>query len=109
MPVYDYVCEECGTRFTALIGVVQEGDDETCPHCSSKHTNKLIGKFARVRSEEERLSEVENRLERMHEPDSYSEIRRTMREMGSAMDDDSSDDLEELFEEDIEGKSNVEE
>ncbi|HWP31022.1 MAG TPA: zinc ribbon domain-containing protein [Fimbriimonadales bacterium] len=109
MPIYDYLCEECGKRFTVLIGVVQESDDESCPHCSSKHTKRLIGRFARVRSEEERLSDVEDKLERMHEPDSYSEIRRTMREMGSAMDDDSADDLEELFEEDIEGKSDEEE
>jgi hypothetical protein len=43
-------------------------------------------------------------LETMGEPDSPSEMREVMRELGKAMDDDASDDLEEMFEADMAGE-----
>ena len=43
-------------------------------------------------------------LEVMGEPDSPSEMRRMMREMGKAMDEDASDEMEEVFEADMAGE-----
>ncbi|MCH8273372.1 MAG: hypothetical protein IH851_01090 [Armatimonadetes bacterium] len=102
MPVYDYICESCGRRFTALIGVTAEPDDEGCPGCGSGRTRRLIGRIARVRSEDQRLEDAADRLEGMPEPDSYSEIRKTMREVGSALDDGVADEMEETFEAEME-------
>jgi hypothetical protein len=81
-----------------------EADDEKCPHCSSLQTTKLVSRFARFRNEDDRIDELADRLESMGEPDSPAEMRSMMREMGKAMDDDVSDDMEELFEADMAGE-----
>src|SRR5579862_7470444 len=101
MPVYEYRCADCGKKFQALVGIVAEPDDGTCPHCASRNTNKLVSRFARYRNEDDRLDEIADQVEAMGEPDSPSEMRRIVREMGKAMDDDTSDDMEEMFEADL--------
>ena len=98
MPVYEYRCGQCKKKFSALIGMTAEPDDEKCPHCGSLDTAKLVSRFARVRSEDDRIDELADRLETMGDPETNTEMRQMMREMGKAMDEDVSDDMEELFE-----------
>lgn len=104
MPVFEFRCEECGKRFNALIGMTAESNDEACPHCGSKRTRKLVSRFARVRSEDDRIDALADQLETMGEPDSPSEMRQMVREMGKAMDEDMADDMEEMFEADMAGE-----
>lgn len=104
MPVFEFRCEQCGKRFNALIGMTAEADDEACPHCGSKRTRKLVSRFARVRSEDDRIDALADQLETMGEPDSPSEMRQMVREMGKAMDEDMADDMEEMFEADMAGE-----
>lgn len=104
MPVYEYRCQSCGKKFQTLIGIVADPGDEKCPHCGSAETNKLVSRFSRYRNEDARLDELADRMETMGEPDSASEMRSIMREMGKAMDEDASDDLEEIFEADAAGE-----
>lgn len=68
-----------------------------------------MSRFMRGRSEEDRLDEVADRLETMGEPDSGSEMREVVREMGKALDEDMGDEMEEMFEMDAEGKLEDEE
>jgi len=103
MPVYEYRCADCGKKFQTLVGVVASDDDEKCPHCGSAKTTKLVSRFARYRSEDDRIDEIADRMELMGEPDSPSQMREIVREMGKAMDEDTSDEMEEMFEADIEG------
>lgn len=101
MPVYEYRCAACGRKFSALIGMTAEPDDERCPHCGSAQAQRLVSKFARLRSEDDRLDELADRMEGMPEPDSPAEARKLVREMGKAMDEDLSDEMEEMFEDDL--------
>jgi putative FmdB family regulatory protein len=101
VPIYEYRCENCGRKFSALIGMTAQADDTRCPHCQSERTNKLVSRFARYRTEDARIDAMADHLETMGEPDSPSEMREVMRELGKAMDDDASDDLEEMFEADM--------
>lgn len=80
-----------------------EPDDEKCPHCGSVDTSKLVSRFARYRSEDDRIDALADRMETMGDPESPSQMREMMREMGRAMDDDVSDEIEEMFEADMEG------
>jgi putative FmdB family regulatory protein len=105
VPVFEYRCKACKKKFQALVGMVAAPDDENCPHCGSRDTSKLVSRFARVRNEDDRIDEIADRLEGMGEPDSPSEMRQIMREMGKALDEDVSDEMEELFEEDMAGDS----
>lgn len=41
MPLYDFRCEECGHKFTVLVGV-EERHKVTCPQCASRSVKQLI-------------------------------------------------------------------
>ncbi len=101
MPVFEYRCADCRKKFSALVGMTAEPDDSKCPNCGSLRTEKLVSRFARYRSEDDRMDEVADRLEAMGEPESTSEMRAAMREMGKAMDEDVSDEMEAMFEADV--------
>ena len=105
MPVFEYRCTDCRRKFQTLVGVVAEPDDEKCPNCGSKNTSKLVSRFARYRSEDDRVDELADRMENMGEPDSPSQMREVMRELGKALDEDASDEMEEMFEADMTGES----
>ena len=80
-----------------------------CPHCGSGDTAKLVSRFARYRSEDDRVDAIADQLETMGEPDSPAAMREMVREMGRAMDEDMSDEMEEMFEADMEGNLDDEE
>lgn len=109
VPVFEYRCQSCGRKFSALIGMTAEPDDERCPHCGAGGAQKLVSRFARVRNEDDRIDEVADRLEAMGEPDSPSEMREIMKEVGRAMDEDVSGEMEEMFEADMAGGGDDEE
>jgi putative FmdB family regulatory protein len=101
MPVYEFRCQDCSKNFSALIGMVAEPGDDKCPHCGSANTAKLVSRFRKGRTEDDRVDEMADQLEFMGEPDSPSEMRRVVKEMGKAMDEDMSEEMEEMFEEDM--------
>jgi putative FmdB family regulatory protein len=101
MPVYEYRCEHCGTKFRELIGMVAGADTVRCPKCDRPDAQRLVSRFARFRGEDERLDAIADRLETMGEPESAGEMREIVRELGKAMDEDMADEMEELFEEDL--------
>lgn len=79
-----------------------ETHDEKCPHCGSVKFDKLVSRFSRLRSEDDRMDEISDSLELMGDPESPSKMRRLVREMGKAMDEDAADEMEEMFEADME-------
>jgi putative FmdB family regulatory protein len=50
MPIYEYRCDACGKRSSALLGSYSS-PDPACPHCGKKRLQRLISSFATVRSE----------------------------------------------------------
>ncbi len=44
MPIYEFVCEECGKEFEEL--VLGSNRDVKCPACSSQRCNKKMSAFA---------------------------------------------------------------
>ncbi|MCU0315016.1 MAG: zinc ribbon domain-containing protein [Fimbriimonadaceae bacterium] len=108
MPLYEYRCSACQTKFTLLIGVVAKPDDEVCPSCGSKEIRRLVSRFRRGRSEDTRIDEIADNLEHRSDPETSAEMRGLMRELGKAMDDDLSDEMEEMFETDMENPGDSE-
>lgn len=45
MPLYEYVCKQCGERFEALS---RPGEKAACEHCGSRDVEKLLSAFAAV-------------------------------------------------------------
>lgn len=103
MPIYEFFCPECQKKFSALVGMTAEADDTSCPRCGFKGAGRLVSRFARYRNEDQRIDELADSLESVGEDENPSSMRRMMKEMGKALDDDASEEMEEVFEADMEG------
>ena len=44
MPIYEYVCEDCETRFERI--VINRSQEITCPKCASKKASIQLSVFA---------------------------------------------------------------
>ena len=51
MPIYEYRCEDCKKRSSALLRT-WSAPDPPCPHCGSTRVGRLVSSFATVRSSE---------------------------------------------------------
>jgi hypothetical protein len=62
-----------------------------------------VSRFARARSEDERIDELADRMDLMGEPESPTQMREMIKEVGRALDEDASSEMEAMFEEDMAG------
>lgn len=46
MPIFEYLCDDCGTHFEKLVRRSSESNDVLCPGCSSKHLTQQHSTFA---------------------------------------------------------------
>ena len=46
MPIYTYVCKECGENFDLLIGVTAEKVEAKCRKCGSINIEKAVSSFS---------------------------------------------------------------
>ena len=46
MPIYTYICEDCGEKFDLLVGVNQEKTELVCKKCGSKKIKKVLSSFS---------------------------------------------------------------
>ena len=44
MPIFEYSCEDCGTKFEKLVR--RNGDEVLCPSCGQKHLKTELSTFA---------------------------------------------------------------
>ncbi|HLH68490.1 MAG TPA: zinc ribbon domain-containing protein [Candidatus Dormibacteraeota bacterium] len=51
MPLYEYRCESCGKRTSALLPRF-DAPDPACPHCGAQALRRLISTFATSRGRE---------------------------------------------------------
>lgn len=42
MPIYEFICEKCGTEFELL---VYKSDEPACPSCGNKEPTKKMSSF----------------------------------------------------------------
>ena len=105
MPIYEFRCDACRAKFSTLVGMTAEADSTQCPKCGSPNAQKLVSRFARYRSEDDRIDELADRLETMGEPDSAREMAKMARDLGKAMDEDVSEEIEQMFDADMAGET----
>lgn len=46
MPIFEFVCQECGNPFEELVRSSNAVDEVTCPFCESDQVRKQISIFA---------------------------------------------------------------
>ncbi len=103
MPIFEFKCNNCGRKFSFLVGVVADSSGPSCPKCHGENLTKLISRFAYVRSEEAMLDALADRAEFADMEDKES-VRKMMREMGAVMGEDMGDDFDEYMESAEEGE-----
>lgn len=100
MPIYEYRCKDCGRRVSLLILNPRNSPPPRCPHCSGERLERLLSRFARLRSEDERL-------ERLTDPSSLggidendpASVARYVKRMGQELGEDMGEDLDAAMEE----------
>jgi len=55
MPIYEYLCRECGRRNTLLVMKREGQPAPACRHCRSEDLQRLLSGFAVHRTEADRL------------------------------------------------------
>ncbi len=110
MPLYEYSCRACGKQFTFLSGVIADNADARCPGCDSAELDRLMSRFARGRSDDDRMEAMADKME-SRDLDDPRDLRRFAREMGKEIaaetGEDMSDEMEAMIEEDASGESGV--
>ena len=106
MPIYEFICAECGRKFRKLVGVVAQSTPPACPRCQSTTLNRQISRFARVRSEDDTLNSLADEMELHGDSDDPKTMRRMMRDITSATGEDMTDDFEQVLEESGSGSAN---
>ncbi len=104
MPIYEYRCRSCRKRFSVLVGVVAGASGTVCPACGSEEADRLVSRFARLRSEDDAI-------ESMLDPSKLGDIendpkamRRFVKDMSAEMGEDMTDEFEAAMEEEMSGK-----
>ena len=100
MPIYEYECRDCRRRVSLLILNIHNPPSLRCPRCGGEHLTRLLSRFARLRTDEERLERLADpsRLGDLDE-DNPQSIRRWVKRMGKEMGDELGKDVEPIMEE----------
>ena len=46
MPIYSFICKNCGEKFDLLIGVTAEKEEYKCKKCNSKNIERTLSTFS---------------------------------------------------------------
>jgi len=46
MPIYSYVCKDCGEKFDLLIGITSEKTELKCKKCNSSRIDRALSSFS---------------------------------------------------------------
>jgi putative FmdB family regulatory protein len=100
MPIYEYDCADCRRQVSLLILNLHNPPPLRCPGCRGEHLTRLLSRFARLRTEEERLEKLADPscLGDLDEDDPQS-IRRWVTRMGKELGDEMGEDFEPMMEE----------
>lgn len=96
MPIFEYRCEDCSKKFSALVGMTADSAEPQCPKCRSSNIRKLISRFQRVRNEDEKFDAMEDAA--LRSSDDPAAMSKLMREMGKDLAEDG-EDIDEYLDE----------
>ena len=103
MPIYEYHCQDCRRRVSIFVRSISNPGKPTCPRCNGPHLERLMSRFARIRSEDDRLDSLADpsSLGDLDENDPAS-VARWAKKMGKELGDDLGEDFDQMMEEAVE-------
>ncbi|HEU5395317.1 MAG TPA: zinc ribbon domain-containing protein [Candidatus Methylomirabilis sp.] len=109
MPIYEYRCDGCQRRVSIFVRSVSNPGTPACPRCGSTALERLFSRFARVRSDEDRLDRLadDSSLADVNEDDPGS-VAQWMKKMGKELGEDVGEDFDGLVDEAMEEEGSPE-
>ena len=110
MPIYEYDCADCRRRVSLLVMRISNPEPPRCPRCGGERLTRLMSRFARLRSDDDRLDSLADpsQLGNLDEDDPKS-VARFMKKMGGELGEDAGEDwgqmVDEAMEEEAGGES----
>ena len=103
MPIYEYHCLDCRRRVSVLVRSISNPGTPACPRCGGQKLERLMSRFARVRSEDDRLDSLADpgALGDLDENDPKS-VARWAKRMGKELGEDVGEDFDQMMDEAIE-------
>ncbi len=84
MPAYEYRCLDCRKRFDVMMSYAEYGSKAVvCPHCSSQHVQRRIGRVRVAKSDQSRLADMADPSMLDRVDDDPRALGRMMRQMSS--------------------------
>jgi putative FmdB family regulatory protein len=104
MPIYEFRCQDCGRKTTAIVLSRARVSEVRCSRCGSANLEKLFSRFATPKSEDARLESLADpsALGDLDESDPKS-MARWMKKFGKEMGEDFGGDLDQAMEEEMAG------
>ena len=98
MPIYEYHCQDCRRRVSILVRSISNPGTPVCPRCGGRRLERLMSRFARVRSEDDRLDPLADptALGGLDENDPKS-VARWAKKMGKELGEDVGEDFDEMM------------
>lgn len=97
MPIYEYRCESCGSRFSVVFWP-PDRPEPRCRRCGSTRARRLISRVAVVRGEEERLERLADDVSGLDEDDPRG-VERWAHRLGREMGEELGEDFEQAVRE----------
>ncbi len=99
MPIYEYICQDCKKKISLLI-LNPTAQSPKCSKCGSSNLQRIMSRFAAIRSEESRLESLADpsKWRDLDENDPKSMVN-FIKKMGREMGDELGEDYDQLIEE----------
>lgn len=103
MPIYEYHCQDCRRRVSIFVRSISNPGTPICPRCGGHDLERLMSRFARVRSEDDRLDALADpgSFGDLDENDPKS-VARWAKKMGKELGEDLGEDFDQMMEEAVE-------
>jgi putative FmdB family regulatory protein len=103
VPIYEYLCQDCRRRVSILVRSISNPGTPVCPRCGGHRLERLMSRFARVRSEDDRLDALADpgSFGDLDENDPQS-VARWAKKMGKELGEDLGEDFDQAMEEAME-------
>jgi putative FmdB family regulatory protein len=100
MPIYEYLCGDCRKRVSLFIRSISNPGTPACSRCGGTNLERLMSRFAVVRSEDDRMDDLTDDmgdLEGLDEDDPGA-VAKVMRKMKDELGEDAGGDFDEAVE-----------
>lgn len=105
MPIYEYRCRQCHGHFQKLVQGFSDPLGLQCPRCASLDLDRLVSRFATLKSEEARLESLADpaTFTGLDETDPRS-VAQWARKLGKELGEDAGEDWDDMVEELLEAE-----